>query len=134
MVTLDQLVDPHHRYKQFIKVWDFRAVDKRLSALHKDNPHEGYGFPCFFRCLLLQFMEDLSDRELELFLRENISGKWFCGFTLRKDTRDHTVFSKVRKKIGTDLISDLFWLSSRLCCTSLVSILSSAIKLLTLKI
>ena len=32
--------------------------------------------------ILLQVMEDLSDRELEKYLSENTSGKWFCGFSL----------------------------------------------------
>jgi hypothetical protein len=30
-------------------------------------------------CLLLQFIEDLSDRELERFIAENASAKWFCN-------------------------------------------------------
>ena len=57
---------------------------------------------------MLQFLEDLSDRELEVFLQENTAGKWFCRFLLNEDTPDHTVFSKARKKIGTDLLSKIF--------------------------
>jgi IS5 family transposase len=53
-------------------------------------------------------MEDLSDRELEKFLQENISGRWFCGFMLNEDTPDHTVFTRARSKIGTDLLETLF--------------------------
>lgn len=56
----------------------------------------------------MQFLEDLSDRELEVFLQENTAGKWFCGFLLNEDTPDHTVFSRARKKIGTDLLSKIF--------------------------
>ena len=54
--------------------------------------------PTLFKCLLLQFMEDLSDRELQKFLEENTSAKWFCGFTLNAHTPEHTLFTKVRKK------------------------------------
>ena len=61
-----------------------------------------------FRCLLLQFIEDLSDRELEKFLQENIAGRWFCGFLLNEDTPDHTVFTRARTKIGTELLATLF--------------------------
>src|SRR5215218_8199905 len=108
MICLDQMVLPTHRYRRFMKVWDFKKVDSLLKQAKSDNPYEGYGLTRIFRCLLLQFLEDLSDRELEVFLQENNAGKWFCGFLLNEDTPDHTVFSKARKKIGTDLLSKIF--------------------------
>jgi transposase, IS5 family len=58
--------------------------------------------------LLLQFMEDFSDRELEKFLQEKIDGRWFCGFMFNEDAPDHTVFTRARSKIGTDLLAILF--------------------------
>ena len=53
-------------------------------------------------------MENLSDRELELFIEENNAAKWFSGFTLRDKTPDHTVFCEIRKKIGTKILSMIF--------------------------
>jgi transposase, IS5 family len=108
MICLDKMVLPTHRYRRFMKVWDFKKIDSLLKQAKSDNPHEGYGLTRIFRCLLLQFLEDLSDRELEVFLQENTSGKWFCGFLLNEDAPDHTVFSRARKKIGTDLLSKIF--------------------------
>lgn len=108
MICLDQMVLATHRYRRFMKVWDFKEVDRLLKQAKSNNPYEGYGLERIFRCLLLQFLEDLSDRELEVFLQENNAGKWFCGFLLNEDTPDHTVFSKARKKIGTDLLSKIF--------------------------
>ena len=96
MVCLEQMVLPNHRYRKFMKVWDFKKVNSLLNQTKSNNPHEGYGIARIFRCLLLQFLEDLSDRELEVFLQENSAGKWFCGF------------SRARKKIGTNLLSKLF--------------------------
>jgi IS5 family transposase len=108
MVSLDQLVPSSDPYRRFIKLWDFKGVEAILSTVKSLNPHEGYGLNRLFRCLLLQFMEDLSDRELEKFLQENIAGRWFCGFLLNEDTPDHTVFTRARTKIGTDLLATLF--------------------------
>jgi len=93
------MVLPNHRYRRFMKVWDFRKVDSLLSQAKSNNPHEGYGLERIFRCLLLQFLENLSDRELEVFLQENSAGKWFCGVLLGEDTPDHTVFTRAHKKI-----------------------------------
>lgn len=108
MISLDQMVLRTHRYRRFLKLWNFKEVDRLLKQAKSNNPYEGYGVERVFRCLLLQFMEDLSDRELEVFLQENNAGKWFCGFLLNEDTPDHTVFSKARKKLGTDLLSKIF--------------------------
>ena len=53
-------------------------------------------------------MEDLSDRELERFLQENLAGKYFCGFSLEDDTPDHSYFGYVRDRIGLEKLKDLF--------------------------
>ena len=53
-------------------------------------------------------MEDMSDRELERYIADSNAGKWFCDFSLTEKTPDHTVFSKMRKKIGTNLLSKVF--------------------------
>jgi|APCry1669189665_1035243.scaffolds.fasta_scaffold18163_2 hypothetical protein len=108
MVSLDQLVPPNHSYRRFIKLWNFKGIEVILSSVKSSNPNEGYGIGRIFRCLLLQFIEDLSDRELEKFLQENIAGRWFCGFLLNEDTPDHTVFTRARTKIGTELLATLF--------------------------
>ena len=47
-------------------------------------------------------MEDISDRELERYLQENNAAKWFYGFSLTDNTLDHSVFSRIRKRIGTN--------------------------------
>jgi len=108
MICLEQLVGKAHRYRRFMEVWDFQGVDGLLKKAKKNNPYEGYGIRKLFRCLLLQFLEDLSDRELEVFLQENMAGKWFCGFSLSEQTPDHTVFTRARKRIGTSLLSEIF--------------------------
>lgn len=53
-------------------------------------------------------MENISDRELERYMQENNAAKWFSGFSIREETPDHTVFSRMREKIGTHLLSKIF--------------------------
>ena len=108
MVSLNDLVPEDHVYRRFLKLWDFRRTEKRLKKLEKDNNYKGFGILRLFKCLLLQFMEDLSDRELKKFMQENTAGKLFCGFELTESTPEHTVFTKVRKRIGTKKLSELF--------------------------
>ena len=108
IVSLDSLVQDSHVYRKFNQIWSFKNTETTLRRFEKNNPHKGYGLLRLFKCLLLQFMEDLSDRELEKFLQENTAGKWFCGFTLTDKTPDHSVFSKMRKRLGTKLLSNIF--------------------------
>jgi IS5 family transposase len=108
MVSLNDLVPANHTYRQFVQLWSFHSAQKQLNQLEKDNPYKGYGLLRLFKCLLLQFMEDLSDRELERYLQENTAAKWFCDFRLTEPTPDYTVFSKFRARMGTQLLSKIF--------------------------
>lgn len=108
MICLEDLVAKDHNYRKFAQIWSFKSVEVRLKKLEKDNPHKGHGLLRLFKCLLLQFMENLSDRELERFIQENNAAKWFCGFGLKDKTPDHSIFSQTRKKIGTNTLSTIF--------------------------
>lgn len=108
MICLEDLVPENHNYRKFKKIWSFKYVHKILKKLEKDNPNKGYGLLRLFKCLLLQFMENLSDRELEKFIQENNAARWFCEFNLRDKTPDHSLFSPLRKKIGTKNLSKIF--------------------------
>ena len=85
-----------------------REKFKYLKKLESKIGRTGYGQVCLFRCLLLQYMEDLSDRQLEEFLSTNNVAKWCCGFGLIDKTPDHSLFSLVRKRIGTKQLSKFF--------------------------
>jgi IS5 family transposase len=108
MVSLGELVPTTHVYRKFVAIWDFEGMQKYLKDVENDNNYKGYGILRLFKCLLLQFLEDLSDRELERYLQENNAGKWFCGFELTEQTPDHTVFGRIRSRIGTNKLSKLF--------------------------
>ena len=83
MVCLDQLVSSKHQYRKFKDLFDFTAASEELKIVESPANYKGYGVLRLFKCLLLQFMEDLSDRELERYLSDSNAAKWFCDF-------DHT--------------------------------------------
>ena len=53
-------------------------------------------------------MEDLSDREMERYLQENMAGKWFCHLALGEKSPDHSYFGGFRKRLGTENLMRLF--------------------------
>jgi IS5 family transposase len=106
MVDLDSLVPSTHTYRRFQQyVPDVQEVFTEIIHI---KGAEGYGIERLFRCLLLQFMEDLSDRDLQRYLEENLAAKWFCGFTLSAPTPDYSLFTRVRTRIGPTRLSQLF--------------------------
>ena len=60
------------------------------------------------KSLFLQFYYDLSDRELENRLRDDLAFRWFCNISLDNETPDHTFFSRIRTTLGTKRIGQVF--------------------------
>jgi len=107
MVSLESLVPQNQLYRTFNNIWNFKNTAKKLKKFETNNPHKAYGMLKLFKCLLLQFMENISDRELERFLQENIAEKWFCGFSLVEKTPNYSVFSRARQRIGTKVLAKI---------------------------
>jgi transposase, IS5 family len=108
IISLEELVPAESAYRKFEKLFNFEKIEYRLKKLEKNLGRTGYGICRLFKCLLYQFMEDLSDRELEMSLKTNNVSKWFCGFGLKEKVPVHSLFGQIRTKIGTDRLSKLF--------------------------
>ena len=75
-ISINQLVSNDHSYRKFDRLVDFDHLSATyLSSLTHDNNYKGYVINVLFRVLLLQFLEDLSDRELAKYLAENVAAK-----------------------------------------------------------
>jgi IS5 family transposase len=105
----EELVRKDHPYRKLLSIINFKELCKPLKSIYREDfGRPGYHIESGFAALVLQWMEDLSDRELERFLQENNSGKYFCGFTLTEKVPDHSYFSVLRQKIGTVRLAKLF--------------------------
>ena len=107
-MTLDDLVAMDHPYRRFASMIDFESLSRPLHALYSEGGRPELGAGRAFSMMVLQFVEDHSDREMERFMRENISAKWFCGFAMAERTPDHSFFSDFRKRLGTKRLMDIF--------------------------
>lgn len=107
-ISLDDLVPTTHIYRKFIDLLNFSVFANDLRECETDNNYKGYGSERLFKCLILQFLEDLSDREMMRYLQENNAGKWFCGFGLSERTPDFSVFSRFRERLGTNKLAKIF--------------------------
>jgi len=108
MICLDNLVPQNHPYRKLKKLLDFDRIVKKLKLKTADTGACGYGRERLVLCLMLQFMENLSDRECERFLQENNAGKWFADFDLTDPTPDYSTLCRFRNELGCKRIELLF--------------------------
>ena len=109
MVCMEQLVTEKHPCRRLKKLLDFNRITKSVKMQEHDSGADGYGKERLVTCLILQFMENLSDREFERFIAENNAAKWFCSFSLSEKTPDFTTICKFRNAIGTKQMGNLFY-------------------------
>jgi transposase, IS5 family len=105
MVDLDSLVSSTHPSRRFQAY--LPDSTEALADVRQLKGADGYGVERLFRCLLVQFMEDLSDRELERYLEENLAAKWLGGVTLSEPTPAYSLFTRVRTRLGPTRLSQL---------------------------
>lgn len=110
IVNLDDLVKKDHPYRKLLSIIDFLGLSKNIANIKNNQEvgRAGYNSLSCLKMLVLQFMEDLSDRELERFISENTAAKLFCDFSLNDKTPDHSLFSRLRQAIGTNQLASIF--------------------------
>jgi IS5 family transposase len=101
-------ISPDHAYRKINRLIDFESLSLPLSKLYSPLGQKGVPASSGIKAMLLQFWEDLSDREMERAVCENLAMRWFCGFSLNDKTPDHSYFGKFRKRMGTKRLAELF--------------------------
>ena len=104
----DCLVPEDHPFRRLNALLNFEEIVRPLRDLYSDMGTTGIDVEKGFRALLVQFWEDYSDRQMEKCLRENMAVKYFCGFGVLEATPAHTYFTKLRARIGSSRLADLF--------------------------
>ena len=107
-ISLDSLVPSDHPYRHLDQVISFSVLSGPYHSLYSAKGRKEKGVEFGLRTLVLQFIEDLSDREMERYLQENTAGKWFCDLSLGEKSPDHSYFGDFRKRLGTTRLMAIF--------------------------
>lgn len=107
-MSLESLVPENHPYRKLDDVIAFNEFSHPYQDIYSTKGRKEKGVEFGLRALVLQFIEDLSDREMERFLQENTAGKWFCDLSLGEKSPDHSYFGDFRKRLGTKRLMALF--------------------------
>ena len=105
---LEKMVTGDHPFRQLNKIINFADIASPYYGLYSEIGAKGIDILKGFKCLLVQYWEDYSDRQMERAIRENVAVKWFCGFELLEAAPDHSYFGKLRQRLGAKNIADIF--------------------------
>jgi IS5 family transposase len=107
-ISVDSLVQNDHPYRKLDQLLDFSYLGRQYANLYSHLGRQEKGAEFALRCLVLQFLEDVSDREMARYLHENIAAKWFCNLNFGDEAPHHSYFGDFRKRLGTKGVMDLF--------------------------
>lgn len=105
---LDQSVRQDHPFRVMNGLVDFDRFARRYRSLYAKTGTKGIPVEQAFRLLIVQWLEDYSDREMERAVQENLAVKWFCGYDLTDTTPDHSFFGRFRTRLGTKHLGEIF--------------------------
>lgn len=95
-------------YRKLDRLLPFNELSLTYQVLYSAKGRKEKGFEFGLRALIIQFMEDLSDRKMERYLRENLWCKWFCEMNSGGAVPHHSYFGDFRKRLGTGRLMDIF--------------------------
>jgi IS5 family transposase len=107
-VTVESLVSKDHPYRKIKKLINVDKYVEKYTELYSKLGQPGIDPKKGFLMMFMQVLEDRSDRQMEMALRDNLSVKWFCNYELTDETPDHSYFHKFRKRIGTKNVGEIF--------------------------
>ena len=103
----NQALGEDHPFRKLNETLNFEILVEPLRELYSILGQHGVPVTKGFKCLLLQFWEDYSDRQMEKAVRENFAIRWFCGFSISEDTPSYSYFCKLRARIGAERIAEI---------------------------
>ena len=104
----ENAVPEGHFLRRLDRLIRWERLEKRFRPFYRDQGRDAHNPLMMFKLLVLQFMYDLSDRELEEAARDRLSFRWFCRIDPVGSPPDYTAFCRFRDRIGPETIKGLF--------------------------
>jgi IS5 family transposase len=103
-----RLIPKDHLLRRMNEVIDFRFVEQETSDLYSTIGRPGWSPITLFKCCLVAFLYDISDRTLEEQINFNIVFKWFVGLDLDQKAPDHSTMTRFRDRLGSEGFARIF--------------------------
>lgn len=97
-----------HFLRDLSQAVDFAFVKAALKDFYVDWGRDPWDPVLMFKLVFLQFLYDLSDRQLEEQATWNMMFKWFLGLSAEELPPDHTTLCRFRQRLGAEGFQRLF--------------------------
>jgi IS5 family transposase len=100
----EQLVPRDHFFRKLDAMLDWRKYTQKMMRWYKGRAE--YGRPPFdpvvlLKMLLIAYLYNLSERQVEAYINDSVSAKYFLGLGIDQFAPDHSTLSKFRERIIT---------------------------------
>ena len=105
----ERLVPPDHLLRRITAAVDFAFVPDLVRDCYcPDNGRPSWDPLVLFKTVFLQFLYDLSDRQVEEQVNLHLACKWFVGLQPDETGPDHTALTRFRARLGPEKFQAIF--------------------------
>lgn len=98
----DQIIPRDHFYRKLNEIIDWQRFTKKLIKCYRGQGT--FGRPPFnpammLRILFVSYLYNLSERQTEVYVNENLPAKYFVGLAVDQKAPDHSSMTKFRERL-----------------------------------
>ena len=97
-----QLVPPNHFFRKLNQIVDWERITELLIELYRGGGEYGrppYDPAVILKMLFVSYLYNLSERQTENYINENIPAKYFVGIAIDKPAPDHSTLTYFKKRL-----------------------------------
>ena len=115
-LSLDRLVLEDHLLRRIAAAVDFSFVRPLCRPFYSHTGQPSVDPVVIFKMLLVGYLYGItSERRLAQEVSLHLAYRWFCGYDFDVPTPDHSVLSKARARLGSEVFEEFFRQSIELC-------------------
>jgi IS5 family transposase len=98
----ERAVSEEHFLRKLEEVVDWEVFTPKLVRLYRGKAKRGrppYHPVVVLKILLLSYLYDLSERQVEAYVNDSLSAKWFLGLAVDEAAPDHSTLTKFKGRI-----------------------------------
>jgi transposase len=115
-LSLDRLVPRDHLLRRLAAAVDFSLVRSFCRPFYSHTGQPSVDPVVIFKMLLVGYLYGVtSERRLAEEVSLHLAYRWFLGYDLDEPTPDHSVLSKARARLGSEVFEEFFRQSIELC-------------------
>jgi transposase len=98
----DQVIPQGHFLRQLNQIMDWERFTRRLLKLYKGGGMVGrppFNPAMVLKMQLIAYLYNLTERQVEVYINENLPAKYFVGLAVDQSAPDHSTLTVFRERL-----------------------------------